>query len=62
MGFERQFGAHPADGKPRENWIEIVGYAAERCKGAGVRLRMRRSSLSRHTSAWACFRTAKLRE
>jgi hypothetical protein len=44
MGFEREFGVQQADGKPWENWVEVVLYAAERDKSMVRRLRTRLST------------------
>jgi len=60
MGFKQQFGVQQANGKPVENRVEVVFYGGERGRCMGVGLRMTPWTLSRHTSAGACFGTTKL--
>ena len=44
MGFEREFGVQQAEGKPWENWVEVVLYAAGRGKSMVRRLGARLST------------------
>jgi hypothetical protein len=44
MGFEREFGVQQVDGEPRENWVEVMLYAAKGGKSMVRRLRTRLST------------------